>query len=55
MSGNPLQDLQEFLLIRSQIEQRGHSHVAADPGSAFQIKDLITVLHPFYYLRRPGG
>ena len=55
MSGNPLQDLQEFLLISSQIEHRGYSHIAADPGSAFQIKDLITVLHPFYSLRRPGG
>ena len=55
MSGNPLQDLQEFLLIRPQIEHRGYSHIAADPGSAFQIKDLITVLHPFYSLRRPGG
>ena len=55
MSGNPLQDLQEFLLISSQIKHRGYSHIAADPGSAFQIKDLITVLHPFYSLRRPGG
>ena len=55
MSGNPLQDLQEFLLIRPQIEHRGHSHVAADSCPAFQIKDLITVLHPIYSLRRPGG
>ena len=55
MSGNSLQDLQELLLIRPKIEQRRHSHVAADTGPAFQIKDLITVLHPIYFLHRPGG
>ena len=55
MSGNSLQDLQELLLIRPKIEQRSDSHVAADSGSAFEIKDLITVLHPIYFLRRPGG
>ena len=55
MSGNSLQDLQELLLIRSKIEKRGYSHVAADTGPAFQIKDLITVLHPIYFLHRPGG
>ena len=50
-----LQDLQELLLIRSKVKQRCHSHVAADTGPAFKIKDLITVLHPFYSLRRPDG
>ena len=55
VSGNPLQDFQKLLLIRPKVKQRGYSHVAADSGPAFQIKDLITVLHPIYYLHRPGG
>jgi hypothetical protein len=55
VSGNPLQDFQKLLLIRPKVKQRGYSHVAADSGPAFQIKDLITVLHPIYSLRRPGG
>ena len=55
MSGNSLQDLQEVLPVRTQVEKRGYSHIAADSGTAFQIKDLIIVLHPIYSLRRPGG
>ena len=55
VSGNPIQDFQKLLLIRPKVKQRGYSHVAADSSPAFQIKDLITVLHPIYYLHRPGG
>ena len=54
MSGNPLEHMQEFLLIRSEVEQRSHCHVAADPRSALQIQNAVSILHLNHFLRKPG-
>ena len=53
MTGNPFQDTQKFLLIRSQVEKRRNRHVAADSRPAFQIKDFLSILHP--HLHMQGG
>ena len=53
VSRNARQDAQEFLAVRSQVQKRRHRHIAADPCAAFQIKELIILIHSSY-LRRQG-
>lgn len=53
VSGNTLQYAQKLVFVRSKVQKRRDSHVAADACPAFQVQDSIVIIHS--YLHRQGG
>ena len=51
---DPVQDMLQFSAVRPQIQKRRDHHIAADPRTALEIQNSITVFHSLF-LRRQGG
>ena len=51
---DPVQDMLQFSAVRPQIQKRRDHHIAADPRTALEIQNSITVFQSLF-LRRQAG